>query len=180
MLCKQGCWLFENSPLGQDSSHLPLDTHKFGMPCKFVVRYSIPLQSHLQYKHIPDSPGYVTWMGGVSHPGGSLLCSASRSLTSSAQHFSHFTPPTWRGGLSQADPCGTVMAALLHGPGPAHPKSWRRNKAWQGEQAGQLIAGTRKGVTFPRAGGCSWAFARGLMFICCSCLGDPPEGVARN
>lgn len=159
---------WKQSP-GQHSSHLPLDTHKFGMPCKCVVRYSIPPQSHLQRQHMPDSPGYVTWMGGVSHQGGSLLCSASRCLTSSIQHFSHFTLPIWRGGLSQADPC-TDMAILLHGPRLAHPKPWGRINAWQGRQAGQLIPGTRRGVIFLRAGGCSLFFARGLMLICCSHL----------
>lgn len=55
-------------------------------------------------------------------------------------------------------------------PGPAHPKPWGRINAWQGRQAGQLIPGTRRGVIFLRAGGCSLFFARGLMLICCSHL----------
>lgn len=82
-------------------------------------------------------------MGGVSCQGGSLLCSASRSLTSSAQHFSHFTLPTWSGGLSQAGPLWHRHVAqpqtwpfCFMAPGPAHPKHWGRIKAWQGKQGG--------------------------------------------
>lgn len=157
--------VFQKQPPGQDLSHLLLDTHKFGMPCKFVVRYSIPLQSHLQHWHIPDSPGYVTWMGGVFCQGCSLLCSASRNLTSSAQHFSHFTLPAWRGGLSQADPCGTDMCHG-HRHGPSASWTWASSPQTLGEN--QSMAGRAGGAVHPRQQeGGHFSKGRGLLLIFC-------------
>lgn len=105
---------FRKQSPGHNSSHLPLDTHKFGMPCKWDVRYGIPLQSHLQCRCTLASPGHATWMGRVSCQGGSLLCSALSSSTSSTQHFSHFNLPSGRGRVITGRP--------LHGHG--HPASW--------------------------------------------------------
>lgn len=137
------------------------------MPHKWDVRHGIPLQLHLQRWCIPASPGHAAW---VSCQGGSLLCSASSSLIPSTHHFSHSNLPSGRGWVITGGP--------LQGHG--HPASWPwaswpqtlgSINAWQGDQAGQLILGSREGVIFLRAGGCSWFFLRGLTLICSTPLG---------
>lgn len=137
---------FQKQSPGQDSLHLPLDTLEFGTgiwnPLYICCRTAVspPASAYPRLTRVCDTDGRNL------PPRISLLCSASRSLTSSAQNFSHFTLPPWRGGLSQAQTwplCFMDLGQL--------PQTLGENQC----MAKQLISGPRKDIIFLRAWGCS-------------------------